>query len=674
MRRALGRAGLYLVLLSAPAVATGFPNTASRSIGNHDSLSNDLDPQIRVQLTVAADGSGDFTTVQQAIDHVPENNIRQIVVYIKPGVYKEQVKVPPNKPYLTLRGEWAEQTVLTFDLSNRQVGSTSASYSTYVGAHDFHAENLTFENSFGAGSQAVALLVDADRAVFRNCRFLGWQDTLYAKGGRQYYKNCYIEGHVDFIFGAATAVFDDCQIHSKGAGFLTAQMRFGESEPTGFVFRHCRLTGTNAGKGVFLGRPWRAFGRVVFLETKMDGHILAEGWDNWRDPEKEKTAWFAEYKSSGAGANPKARVKWSRQLTAEEVKQFSPERFLRGSDGWDPARDSARRLKSPPAFKPVSWDDCLKQSPEWYATDEATRIADNVGLYQRSNGGWPKNIDMATVLTEREKTGIARDKSETDTTIDNGATFTQLAFLARVFTAKNLDRHKLAFISGLDFLLSSQYENGGFPQYFPLRKGYYSHITFNDDAMIGALKVLRDIARKKAAYTFVDEERRIRSENALQKGIECILRTQVRVNGKLTVWCAQHDEVTLAPAGARTFELISLSGSESVGIVRFLMGVENPSARIVEAIEAAVAWFERSKLGGISWVEKRDAKSGGLDRAVIEDRNAGPIWARFYELETNRPIFVGRDGKIKYSVAEIEEERRNGYQWYVSGPFKLITE
>jgi PelA/Pel-15E family pectate lyase len=632
-------------------------------------------PRKDVKVTVAADGSGDFTTVQQAVDHIPENNNQRFVIYIKAGTYKEQIKVPVTKPFVTFLGSKAEQTILTFNLSNPQVGSTSATYSTYIGASDFLAENITFENSFGTGSQAVAMLVDADRAVFRNCRFLGWQDTLYAKGGRQYYKDCYIEGHVDFIFGASTAVFENCQIHSKGAGYIAAPMRFSDAESTGFVFRHCRLTGVNTGKGVFLGRPWRPFGRVVFIETEMDGHILPAGWDNWRDPEREKTAWFAEYKSSGKGANPSARVNWSHQLTGAEAVRFLPENFLKGPDGWDPNEaDFAWQVKHPPALRPLRWTACLQQRIEWYATDEATRIADSVLLYQHNNGGWEKNVDMAGVLTEREKALIAKEKANADTTIDNGATYTQLAYLAKVFSAKNLERHRASFLRGLDFLLVSQYENGGFPQFFPLREGYYSHITFNDNAMVGVLNVLRDIAEKKSDYAFVDEERRQRADKAVKKGIECILKTQLIVAGQRTVWCAQYDEVTLAPAAARKYELVSLSGGESVGVVRFLMSIDHPRAQVVEAIESAVAWFEKSKISGIKWVEKPDASNPrGFNRVVIKDANAGPLWARFYEIGTNKPIFVGRDGVAKYDVAEIEAERRNGYSWYVDEPKKLLS-
>jgi PelA/Pel-15E family pectate lyase len=322
---------------------------------------------------------------------------------------------------------------------------------------------------------------------------------------------------------------------------------------------------------------------------------------------------------------------------------------------------------------PIRWDDCLKQKPAWYAGDEAIRIADNVLLYQRETGGWPKNIDMAVVLSEQEKAEIAKQKSKDDSLIDNGATYTQMEYLAKVFNAAKQPRFKDSFIRGFDYLLKAQYENGGWPQYYPRLKGYYKHITFNDDAMTGVLELLRDVARKDRAYLFVDEPRRAKAETAVANGTECILKTQIVVDGKRTVWCAQHDEVTLEPAPARSYEHVSLSGYESIGVVRFLMGVERPDARIVEAIESAVAWFRASKLTGIKLIEKPDPSSPrGFDRVVIEDAKAGPLWARFYQIGSNRPIFSGRDSVVKYSLAEIELERRTGYNWYTTAPAELL--
>lgn len=321
----------------------------------------------------------------------------------------------------------------------------------------------------------------------------------------------------------------------------------------------------------------------------------------------------------------------------------------------------------------IAWRDCLEQKPEWYASAGAVRVADNVLLYQRESGGWPKNIDMAVVLSEQGKAEVVKQKSADDSLIDNGATYTQMAFLARVFNATKHSRFKEGFIKGFDYLIKAQYENGGWPQYFPRLTGYYKRITYNDDAMIGVMSLLRDVARKERDYSFVDEARRAKAEQVVAKGIECILKTQIVVNGQRTVWCAQHDEVTLAPAPARAYEHASLSGSESVGIVRFLMGVERPDARIVEAVESAVAWFKQSKLSGIKVVEKRDASlPNGFDRVVVEDASAGPLWARFYEIGANRPIFSGRDSVIKYSLAEIEHERRTGYGWYTNAPAGLL--
>jgi pectinesterase len=280
-------------------------------------------PLPAAEIVVARDGSGNFTSVQAAVDSVPADNTKSVTIHIKPGVYTENITVPKEKPFLTMRGDDAARTVLTFHNSAANSGGTSKSASVYIWAADFTAENLTFENSFGVGSQAVALYVNADRATFRKCRLLGWQDTLYANGGRQLYQDCYIEGHVDFIFGNATALFEDCQIHSKGQGYVTAQSRLVDTPSTGYVFRHCRLTGANTGAGVYLGRPWRPYARVVYIDCWLGEHIRPAGWDNWRNAENEKTAWFAEYHSTGPGANSSARVGWSKQLTARKAEEFA---------------------------------------------------------------------------------------------------------------------------------------------------------------------------------------------------------------------------------------------------------------------------------------------------------------------------------------------------------------
>ena len=311
----------------------------------------------------------------------------------------------------------------------------------------------------------------------------------------------------------------------------------------------------------------------------------------------------------------------------------------------------------------------LRQTPEWYSSTAAREIADNVIRWQSPEGGWPKNTDLAASPSPEALAESARHGGTN--TIDNGATTTPLRFLALMVQATGEPCYRAAFERGFDYLVESQYPSGGWPQYFPLRKGYYSHITYNDDAMINVLIVLRAASAGKPPYDFVDAARRTRAAAAVARGIDCILRTQIKQNGKLTAWCAEHDETTLEPAPARNFEPPSLSGGESVGIVRFLMAIEQPTPEMIAAIEGAVAWFQAVAIHSVR-LEEFTGVDGKRDKRVVADPKAGPLWARFYELGTNRPIFTGRDKVIRYAISEIEHERRNGYSYYVTGPASLL--
>lgn len=294
-----------------------------------------------IHYVVAQDGSGDSKTIQYAIDHAPQPKPGQrLIIDIRPGVYRERLSLPKDRARVTFRGSDAKTTVIVYEMAAFTVGGTFLSSTVNVQGDEFEAERITFQNTFKAdqrpGGQAVALHIYSDRAVFRQCRFLGWQDTLYAAWGRQYYKDCYIEGHVDFIFGNATAVFENCEIHSLGQGYIAAESRTVADAPTGYVFLNCRLTGENTGRGVFLGRPWRPYSRVVYLNCEMGDHIRAEGWDNWGNAANEKTAYFAEFGSTGPGSKLASRVVWSHQLTEKEAQAYYPSVFLRGADLWDP--------------------------------------------------------------------------------------------------------------------------------------------------------------------------------------------------------------------------------------------------------------------------------------------------------------------------------------------------
>lgn len=295
----------------------------------------------KANITVAKDGSGNYTTVQQALDAVPLNNQKRITIYIKKGIYKEKLHLDSAKNFVTLQGEDKNNTILTYDdhtgkiASDGSVINTQNSQSFYIKADDFRARDITFENNAGiTAGQAVAVRVQGDRAIFLNCRIIGFQDTLFtsAENSRQYYGNCYIEGSTDFIFGAATVLCEQCQIHSRKNSHVTAASTPKEHE-YGYVFKRCTLTADTSVHKVTLGRPWRPYASVSYIECKLGGHIIPQGWDNWKNPENEKTARYAEYKNEGPGANTSTRISWSRQLTAEEVKTMTTVKILRG---WRP--------------------------------------------------------------------------------------------------------------------------------------------------------------------------------------------------------------------------------------------------------------------------------------------------------------------------------------------------
>lgn len=298
-------------------------------------------------FVVAKDGSGDFFTVQEAVNAAPDYCKQdETTIYIKDGIYNEKVTVPANKWKLHLIGQSAENTVISWNDYAKKTGSTgyemgtSATSTVFLYGQDFLAENLTIENTSGEGkhiAQACAITVDADRVAFINCRFLANQDTIYTygKGQKQYYRGCWIEGTTDFIFGASTCWFEDCTILSKKDSYITAAST-PEGAEYGYVFKNCRLIHDDNAKKVYLGRPWRPYAKTVFIDCELGDHILKEGWHNWNKPYAEKTAFYAEYGSRGPGAGTlKERVKWSRQLKARDAAKYTPQNVLRGGSEID---------------------------------------------------------------------------------------------------------------------------------------------------------------------------------------------------------------------------------------------------------------------------------------------------------------------------------------------------
>lgn len=327
------------------------------------------------------------------------------------------------------------------------------------------------------------------------------------------------------------------------------------------------------------------------------------------------------------------------------------------------------------AQKEQKWASIIEdKESSWFATAEAKEIAKNVLLYQRNIGGWPKNIQMQKPLTTIEKQHLIALKSDTqEVTTDNGATCQEMLFLSKMYAQVPDERYKNALLSGLDYLLKAQYENGGWPQFYPLKNGYYSHITYNDDSMVHILNVLKAIADKTDYYSIKPSENTVeKSKIAFNKGIDCILKTQYKQNGVLTAWCAQHDEITLIPAKARTYELPSLSGKESAKIVLLLMSIKNPSPEIVTAVNSAVAWFEITKITNIREERVPVPNSKIKEKVMVKDPNAEPLWARFMELSDNTPFFCDRDGIKKATLTEIGQERRTGYAWYTNEPKEVL--
>ncbi|MBC7913087.1 MAG: pectin esterase [Pyrinomonadaceae bacterium] len=306
------------------------------------------------RLTVASDGSGDYKTIQEAVNSVRDLGSKQVKIFIRKGIYNEKLVIPSWKTNLHLVGESKENTIITGndysgkiysgapDLFGKTSHSTFTSYTVLIQGNNCILENLTIQNTAGRLGQAVALHTEADKVIVLNCMIKGNQDTLYTAGSvsRQYYKDCYIEGTTDFIFGEATAVFQNCTIKSLTNSFITAAAT-SSNQKFGYVFFDCKLIADSTAKKVYLGRPWRPYAQTVFIRTEMGAHIVPQGWDPWIGdkmfPDKEKTTFYAEYKSSGEGSTSTGRINWSRQLSKKEVKKYTLENIFSGSGNWNPA-------------------------------------------------------------------------------------------------------------------------------------------------------------------------------------------------------------------------------------------------------------------------------------------------------------------------------------------------
>lgn len=353
-------------------------------------------------------------------------------------------------------------------------------------------------------------------------------------------------------------------------------------------------------------------------------------------------------------------------IPANDSTQISMEPFGDSMRHWYGIRDEGNIIQPKP------------DQPRYKET-EITMIADNMLLYQRINGGWPKNYDMQAILTAEQADSLVKSKEKLHTTFDNSTTFTHIEYLAQVYTITHVEKYREGCVRGIAFTLSAQYPNGGWPQYFPLEDNYSRRITFNDGAFTGIMHLLKKIVEYHPYFSFIPGELREKVKIAFDKGVECILKSQISENGKLTAWCQQHNEVDLSPVWARAFEPPAICNGESAGVILFLMSIDHPSLEIIRSIESAVKWFNDSRIyhtrvGTIKApAEKSKYKTSMTDQVVVTDSLAPPIWTRYYEIKTEKPLFCDRDSKFRYSLSEVSRERRSGYSWYTYAPKTVLN-
>ncbi|MCW3087976.1 MAG: pectinesterase [Sediminibacterium sp.] len=652
-------------------------------------------------IVVDAAGGGDFTSIQAAVNSLPEEATKQRVIYIRNGVYREKIFIDKN--FVSLIGEDKNKTQLVISLARdiwRCEHPDDWGVATInLRGSDLVLENLSITNSFGFdninntegvhidcpgdslnkfktvrrdGHQMALRSFGTTRLIVRNCILRAYGgDTVSpwnTDNGMFYFKDCLMEGGVDFYCPRGWAYAENCEFvaHGNVAAIWHDGSKVKDSKT---VLQHCVFRGDD---GFKLGRYHRdaqfyilnsSFAKnmadaPIYLNPSKPQNIIQWGervyyYNSHRDG--GDYAWHANNLSNAEGSPAPAAInaRWT----------FAGQ--------WEP---SEKPTEIPAAIRHHAGTSMNVQVDVMQGADLQ---AENMLVYQRAVGGWPKavnevKVDYTKTLTDAQKQAIRADSLHNDATIDNNATTKEIRYLVKAYQQSKDPRYLAAAEKGLRYLLTAQDEAGGWPQYYPDSALYRSQITFNDDAMVNVLNVLQDAVEAKNGFAVVNPLLVPPAKRAVERGIGCILATQIIVNGQLTAWCAQYNKRTLQPEMARKFELVSLSGNESVGIVRFLMRIKDPSPRVQQSIMAAVKWLDLVKIEGYQYVDAdAPAEPKGKDRVLVP-APGNTLWARFYEIGTNRPFFSGRDSIKKYHVSEIEVERRTGYAWYGTWPEKLL--
>lgn len=639
-------------------------------------------------VVVAQDGSGNYRSIQEAINSLPADEKTQRIILIKKGTYKEKIFIDKN--FITLKGEDPAKTIILISLARDEWRCENPDdYGTAtinLKGNDIALENLSFINCYGkentkdrtiacandssktktirpTGHQMALRSFATTRLIVINCIFRAYGgDTVSpwnTEDGMFYFKDCVMEGGVDFYCPRGWAYAVGCTFicHNKEAAIWHDGSKNKDSKT---VLVNCKFSGD---EGYKLGRYHRD-AQFYLVNCRFDKNLAdADIYQREANPPNViqwgKRVYY--YHCSKEGGN----YAWMADNLPSNISINDITAFWTYDYKWNPEKQKEGS------------DSEIKVSPGSATTDP---IAENMLLYQRANGGWPKHfqgdkkVDYKHELTGEEKLELVSGYAPgIDATIDNEATTKEIRYLGKAYKQTKNERYFNAAKRGVDYLLSAQYANGGWPQFFPDFSSYRSQVTYNDNAMVNVLNVLFDIAHKQNNLDIFDVQYQNKCIDPVERGVQCILKTQLKQNGQLTAWCAQYNAKTLQPEMARKFELVSLSGNESVGIVRFLMRIENPSAAIIESVNAATAWFEKVKITGYKFVDvAAPNEKSGKDRVLLPD-SAGVLWARFYDVDTNEPFFSGRDSQRHKTIAEVENERRTGYAWYGTWPAKLLS-
>ncbi|UEG49493.1 pectate lyase [Ferruginibacter lapsinanis] len=639
-------------------------------------------------VIVAADGTGDFRSIQEAINSLSVDAKDTRTILIKKGTYNEKLFI--EKSNITFKGENANNTIITYaegrDMFRCSNPDDWGVATMNIKGSDINLENLTIQNTYGLtardttidcpseqsmtktklvkkGTHQMALRTfETTRLKVSNCIFKAYGgDTVSpwnTEDGMFYFYNCIMEGWVDFYCPRGWALAEKCTFicHSPEAAIWHDGSKH-ESSKT--VLLNCNFTGDN---GFKLGRYHRD-AQFYLINCSFSSNMAdADIYQKEATPPNviqwgRRVYYFNCHKEGGD-------YQWHKNNMPAGVGVNDITPAWAFDYKWNPRRDTL----------PTESFEIVTIKPT--AIDS---VAENMLLYQRRNGGWPKHFQDQKVNYKR--TLSAADKSELrsgyadgiDATIDNEATSKEIKYLVKAYKLTKNQAYLKAAVKGIDYLLEAQYKNGGWPQYYPDFSNYRSEITYNDNAMVNVLNILQDITEGKNDFDVIDKKYIPKCTKAIQRGIDCILKTQIKQQNVLTAWCAQYDATSMQPAQARKFELVSLSGAESVGITRFLMRQNNPSEKIIAAVTAAVAWFEKVKITGYNFIDiKAPNEASGRDRVLVKE-DSSVIWARFYDIKTNVPFFSGRDSQRHATVAEIENERRIGYAWYGTWPLKLLN-